>query len=83
MFDGVHLGHRHLWQQIAALAQACAGSSLAVTFRNHPLQLIAPQRAPLSLGPVEQRVELLRQAGADDVLILDFTAESRPGRKDA
>ncbi len=77
MFDGVHLGHRHLWQQIAALAKAGAGTSLAITFRNHPLQLIAPQRAPLSLGPVEQRVELLRQAGADDVLILDFTPALR------
>lgn len=77
MFDGVHLGHRHLWQQIAGLCLSAADSTLAVTFRNHPLRLIAPQRAPLSLGPVEQRAQLLRQAGADDVLILDFTPELR------
>lgn len=77
MFDGVHLGHRHLWKQIGLMCADCGASSLAVTFRNHPLELIAPQKAPLSLGPVDQRASLLRQAGADNVLILDFTPELR------
>lgn len=77
MFDGVHLGHRHLWEQISRMATDAGATSLAVTFRNHPLELIAPDRAPMSLCTIEERVELLRQAGADEVLVLDFTPELR------
>ena len=77
MFDGVHTGHRHLWQQIKALCTAEGASSLAVTFRNHPLELIAPDKAPQYLCTLEERTALLRQAGADDVLVLDFTPELR------
>lgn len=77
MFDGVHLGHRHLWQEISGQCGADGSTSLAVTFSRHPLEIIAPERVPLSLCPVGQRAELLRQAGADQVLVLDFTPQLR------
>ena len=35
-FDGVHLGHRAI----------LAGADVALTFENHPLALLAPERAP-------------------------------------
>ena len=37
--------------------------------------MIVPERAPDSLTTLERRLELLRAAGADDVLVIDFTLE--------
>lgn len=77
MFDGVHLGHRHLWQEISSQCDSDGSISLAVTFSRHPLEIIAPEYTPPSLCPVEQRADLLRHAGADQVLVLDFTPQLR------
>ena len=64
-FDGVHLGHQ------AILANADA----ALTFRQHPLSVIAPERAPRLLMSVEERVAAIRACGVEDVTVLDFTSE--------
>ena len=77
MFDGVHRGHIHLWQRIKAMAQASSGTSLAVSFTHHPMRLIAPGHAPGMLTTAGQRSRLLHQAGADEVVILDFTEQLR------
>jgi riboflavin kinase/FMN adenylyltransferase len=73
-FDGVHRGH----QAILAAARRLAGSSghvTAVTFWPHPLTVLAPDRAPALLCDLDERKRLLRQYGADDVHVVDFTAE--------
>lgn len=77
MFDGVHLGHRYLWHHIKALARECGGSTLAVSFVDHPMQLIAPDRSPRMLTTAAQRQQLLHQAGADEVVMLDFNEQIR------
>src|SRR5690606_9835633 len=38
----------------------------------HPTQLLAPERAPTLLTTPRRRAELLRRAGADEVLVLPF-----------
>lgn len=70
VFDGVHRGHRALLAQ----ARSMGGHLVAVTFDPHPRQVVAGT-APTSLATVPQRVALLREAGADDVVVLDFTPE--------
>lgn len=71
-FDGVHLGHRRI------LARADA----ALTFRNHPATVFAPDRAPALLMTPPTRLAAIRAAlGGSDaaaetrVCALDFTAE--------
>jgi riboflavin kinase / FMN adenylyltransferase len=73
-FDGVHLGHRHL---IGATRHEAAGAGLrvvVVTFDRHPLATIRPEAAPRLLTTLDQKVELLYAAGADDVVVLVFDA---------
>lgn len=72
MFDGVHLGHMYLWHQLESMARACSATTLAVSFRQHPLQLIDPTRTPALLTTADRREQLLRAAGADQVVMLDF-----------
>ena len=77
MFDGVHLGHRFLIGRMADEAHARGLRAVAVTFSRHPLAVIAPEREPGLLTGPEEKCRLLREAGADDVVMLDFTPALR------
>lgn len=74
-FDGVHLGHQALIRQTLALARAHGGKSVAITFSNHPLSVLAPPYSPRTLLTPERKIELLFEAGVDHVLALEFTRE--------
>lgn len=71
-FDGVHLGHRRLVGELAAVAAPLDLRSVVVTFDRHPASVVRPGSAPLLLTDLEQKVELLFAAGADDVRVLPF-----------
>ena len=64
-FDGVHLGHQAILK----------GAAAALTFRNHPLTVLAPEKAPRLIMSVEERVAAIRACGVRDVEVLDFTPE--------
>lgn len=75
-FDGVHLGHRHVLASAREVAVALGGFPVvAVTFDPHPMSVVRPEHAPVLLTSVEDRCALLAAAGADAVLLLDFTPE--------
>jgi riboflavin kinase / FMN adenylyltransferase len=55
--------------------QLGADGVVAVTFDPHPMAVLRPEHAPVTLTTIEQRVELLADAGVDDVLVLPFSRE--------
>lgn len=72
-FDGVHLGHR---QVLAEARDRCAGAPLiVVTFWPHPRSVLRPGEGPMLLTRLEERIELLQDAGADRVEVIRFTPE--------
>ena len=77
MFDGVHTGHQHMLRELRAGAEARGLLPAAFTFDIHPLQLVAPGRAPRLLTPLDDKVRLLRHYGAADVQVLAFTPSLR------
>ncbi len=74
-FDGVHLGHRAVLEALTAQARRRDLPAVAVTFEPHPIQVLHPERAPELIAPGHLREELLREAGIDGLLVLDFTKE--------
>lgn len=73
--DGVHLGHVALFARARALAASRGDARVvALTFDPHPLAFLAPERAPETLTTIARRTELLRRAGADEVVVARFDA---------
>jgi riboflavin kinase / FMN adenylyltransferase len=80
-FDGVHMGHRAVIEQLKQVAAEQGLDSAVVTFDRHPLELLAPESCPDSLVGLEQKLDLLLDAGVDTVLVLTFdraTADLTP-----
>ena len=77
VFDGVHLGHQHLFSQVKAVAQSLGCQSGAVCFRNNPLEVLQPGIKLAYLSTMEQRVQLIKEAGIQIVCPITFTLEVR------
>ncbi|MDX2206265.1 MAG: bifunctional riboflavin kinase/FAD synthetase [Gemmatimonadales bacterium] len=71
-FDGVHLGHRAVLDEIARRAGAAGRMSVLVTFEPHPLAVVNPDAAPMRLTTSVERLELLADSAVDRVLVLQF-----------
>ena len=72
-FDGVHLGHQALLAAARQAATKLGGIVVVYTFDPHPAQVLAPARAPVALGNIEQKTALLFRHGADALVIESFT----------
>src|SRR6516162_1762395 len=74
-FDGVHIAHQKLLRQVVESARAQDAAAIAVTFEPHPIKLLAPDRAPKVLTPLERKAQLIERLGVDLLVVLDFTKE--------
>lgn len=73
-FDGLHKGHRRVLARLKAEASARGMEPMVVCFDRHPLETVAPSRAPLLIqSPSERTNELFREGMA--ILTLEFTPE--------
>ena len=70
VFDGVHKGHQLLLNRAKEIADG--RNIVALTFDPHPMQVLAPDRAPSLLTTLADRVELLKIHNADQVAVLKF-----------
>lgn len=74
-FDGVHLGHRYLIQQIKQKADEKDMLSAVITFPVHPRKILQTDYQPALLCGYEERVNRLATTGLDLCISLDFTSE--------
>ena len=70
VFDGVHKGHQLLLNRAKEIADG--RNIIALTFDPHPMQILAPDRAPTMLTTLADRVELLKIHNADQVAVIKF-----------
>jgi riboflavin kinase/FMN adenylyltransferase len=79
-FDGIHLGHQAILKTVVGRAADLEGQAVVYTFDPHPRKVLRPEKAPPLLTTLEQKLELLEQAGVDAVVVEPFTPEfSRTG----
>lgn len=71
-FDGVHLGHQALLQQLQQSAQDKNLPSVVISFEPLPLEVFSPQSAPPRLATLRDKLPLLAQFGVDYLMLLAF-----------
>ncbi|MDE0082418.1 MAG: bifunctional riboflavin kinase/FAD synthetase [Gammaproteobacteria bacterium] len=72
-FDGVHLGHRAVLEEIRDRASATGRRAVLLTFHPHPLRIVRPEATPpLLTTPVEKK-EILAETGLDYAVFLTFS----------
>ena len=74
-FDGVHLGHQRLIRNMVSCARGLKVPAAAFTFNPHPIQVLAPEKAPRLLITPERRSEMIANLGVDVLLMVPFTRE--------
>jgi riboflavin kinase/FMN adenylyltransferase len=77
-FDGVHIGHKTILNRLRMLAEKYHGESVLITFDPHPRKVLYPDTAGKDLKLInsqEEKLDLLEQAGLDNVIIVEFTRE--------
>lgn len=74
-FDGVHLGHRFLLEQVKEEARKRNLKSAVITFPLHPGKVINPNRHIDHLTLKDEKIELLSETGVDYCFLLNFSKE--------
>ncbi len=72
-FDGVHRGHQALLVRVVAAARARGIASAVMTFEPHPRELFTPERAPMRISGLRDKLEALADNGIDHVIVQHFS----------
>src|SRR5680860_40175 len=71
-FDGLHRGHQEIVKKAVQAAAGMGGVSAVLTFEPHPSSVLSPGRDLALLSTFDHKVDLLDEAGADEVIALPF-----------
>jgi riboflavin kinase/FMN adenylyltransferase len=75
-FDGVHLGHQKILEQIRRIADREKGETVLITFWPHPRHVLNDQKFTLKLlSTFEEKARLLENSGIDHLVRIEFTQE--------
>ena len=71
-FDGMHLGHQALLNQMIEKAKKDGADTGICIFEPHPMKLVSPEHAPKLLTSISLRKKLLSFIGIDNIHIIKF-----------
>ena len=75
-FDGVHLGHKSIFDKLNKLADENSLEIVLLTFSPHPRHVLFPQNQNLKLiNTDEEKIEKIKQLGVQHLIIHEFTKE--------
>ena len=75
-FDGVHMGHRRIIDELKKEAKAINGETVIITFHPHPRKIISSPSAGIRLiNTLDEKTELLENLGIDHLVVVPFTEE--------
>jgi len=72
-FDGVHMGHRQIINQLKEEAKAIGGETVIITFHPHPRKIISSVPGDIKLlTTLDEKIILLEDAGIDHLVVVPF-----------
>jgi riboflavin kinase/FMN adenylyltransferase len=76
-FDGVHLGHQAILQQLKKQGEEHQLPTVVMMFEPQPREFFAPDQAPARLANMSEKLQDLASFGVDYVLCLPFNQKLR------
>ena len=75
-FDGVHLGHQKIIENLVSKAKELGGESVLMTFSPHPRMVLFPDSHSLQLIQTEEeKMKKLATTGIENCIVFPFTFE--------
>jgi riboflavin kinase/FMN adenylyltransferase len=71
-FDGVHLGHRTVFQRLLARGRELGLPATVITFEPQPMEFFAPESAPARLTRLREKLAAIQDCGIERVMLLEF-----------
>lgn len=71
-FDGVHLGHRAVFQRLLAKGRELGLPATVITFEPQAMEYFAPEAAPARLTRLREKLAALEACGIEQVVLLEF-----------
>ncbi|MDR1950803.1 MAG: hypothetical protein LBP96_01075 [Bacteroidales bacterium] len=78
VFDGVHMAHRLILDELKRKAKEHSAVSVVITFDKHPCEVIAPERYGIDvflLTTLDEKIAMFEKLEIDYVVVLPFTKE--------
>jgi len=72
--DGVHVGHQEILRRVRERAAEIGGTAAALTFAQHPLEIVRPEQAPALITPLPLKLLLLERLGMAAAVVIHFSA---------
>ena len=70
IFDGVHLGHKKIFEKLKKKAASLNCRNLIITFSPHPRNVISGKGEIMLLTTIEEKIKLFEESGIENLLIL-------------
>lgn len=74
-FDGVHLGHQAVLNQLAMKGSMMKLPAVVISFEPQPFEFFLPEKAPARLTRFREKVEALRCYAIDQICVLRFNRQ--------
>ncbi len=74
-FDGVHLAHQKILATAQERARTLGVRSVACTFDPHPLAVLRPDRAPIPIMDLAEKLARIAEQGLEVAVVIPFTPE--------
>jgi len=71
-FDGIHIGHQKIINEVIKRSRQTGGNSTVLTFNLHPLRMITPGSTPPLLSSERHKMKLLDELGVARCVLIDF-----------
>lgn len=75
VFDGVHLGHQHLFSNLIKTSKDNNLLSAVLTFKNHPGTILNPDFHAQLVTTTQDKIKLIESTGVDFVVPISFDKE--------
>lgn len=74
-FDGLHLGHFKILNEVKKVVARKNGTSFLVTFEPHPRFVLSKDFEMKLLTSLDEKKEILEKAGIENLMVINFTKD--------